>query len=736
MLNEKNTLLEDDGIEEVKDIALEEDGIEEEILVVEDSAIVNAMWGNIGGNIQNQTDLQNALDAKQDKLTESQLNAVNSGITAEKVTTYDGYAEQIAGKAEKGEVGQPGPAGPQGPQGEPGPQGPQGEAGPKGDTGPQGEQGEPGPQGPAATVEVGETTTLPADSSASVTNSGTTSAAIFNFAIPQGQKGDKGDKGDDGTGISIDGTVATYADLPTNLGTEDDGKGFYVEADGKLYIWNGTSFPADGNGMQIQGPQGPKGDKGDTGPEGPQGPQGPAGQDGAQGETGPQGPQGIQGVQGEQGPQGIQGEKGEQGPQGEPGPQGEQGPQGIQGETGPAGASATIEVGTTTTLPSGSSASVTNSGTSSAAVFDFAIPQGPKGDKGDKGDTGEKGDTGPQGPAGQDGAIGPQGPQGEQGIQGEQGPQGIQGIQGPQGEQGEQGPAGKNGVDGFSPTATVVRTENGATITITDADGTTTAEVYDGNVADIPIASADVLGAVKVGSNLSITADGTLSADAQQVTLYSTTGQNTDGAMTQKAASDMVFDTNKDPVASPSDIRVHIGSYYAVSGTVTGSTGDSSISIGTYNDASGSSSIALGRTAKSLGTTSIAIGNSAEANVNGAYAIAIGQSASASSGGTISLGIDSGASAGSAVAIGNSAKATHSGAVALGYGSITSGTYEISVGSGNPNDSATNQYRKIVNVADAVDDHDAVTKGQLDTVASSIPITNNISSNDWSGLWQ
>ena len=129
--------------------------------------------------------LQSQIDAKQDKLTESQLNAVNSGITAEKVTTYDGYAEQIAGKADKGEIGQPGPAGPQGEQGEPGPQGPQGEAGPKGDTGPQGEQGEPGPQGPAATVEVGETTTLPAGSSASVTNSGTTSAAIFNFAIPQ-----------------------------------------------------------------------------------------------------------------------------------------------------------------------------------------------------------------------------------------------------------------------------------------------------------------------------------------------------------------------------------------------------------------------------------------------------------------------------------------------------------------------------------------------------------------------
>lgn len=88
MLNERNILL-------------EEDGIEEEILVDEEIAVTKAMWGDIGGNIENQTDLKNALDAKQDSLTEAQLNAVNSGITAEKVTTYDGYADQIASKADQ-----------------------------------------------------------------------------------------------------------------------------------------------------------------------------------------------------------------------------------------------------------------------------------------------------------------------------------------------------------------------------------------------------------------------------------------------------------------------------------------------------------------------------------------------------------------------------------------------------------------------------------------------------------
>ena len=37
----------------------------------------------------------------QEKLTDDQLNAVNSGITADKVSTYDGYATTIAGKQDK-----------------------------------------------------------------------------------------------------------------------------------------------------------------------------------------------------------------------------------------------------------------------------------------------------------------------------------------------------------------------------------------------------------------------------------------------------------------------------------------------------------------------------------------------------------------------------------------------------------------------------------------------------------
>lgn len=108
-------------------------------------------------------------------------------------------------------------------------------------------------------------------------------------------------------------------------------------------------------------------------------------------------------------------------------PQGIQGDQGIQGETGPAntlaigtvtsgpvdatitgtspnqtlnlvippGDAATISVGTVTTVSPTTSASVTNSGTSAAAVFDFEIPKGDTGDTGATGPAGPEGDPGP-----------------------------------------------------------------------------------------------------------------------------------------------------------------------------------------------------------------------------------------------------------------------------------------------------------------------------------------------------
>lgn len=99
---------------------------------------------------------------------------------------------------------------------------------------------------------------------------------------------------------------------------------------------------------------------------------------------------------------------------------------GETGSVGPEGTAATISVGTVSTGAAGTSATVVNSGTSSAAVFDFTIPRG------------DKGDTGATGP------------------------------------------------DGYSPTATVTQSDNITTITITDKNGTTTESIdLSGIVSDI-----------------------------------------------------------------------------------------------------------------------------------------------------------------------------------------------------------------------------------------------------------
>jgi len=58
---------------------------------------------------------------------------------------------------------------------------------------------------------------------------------------------------------------------------------------------------------------------------------------------------------------------------------GPQGPTGPTGPTGATGTAATIAAGTATTLPYGSTPTVTNTGTSSAATFNFGIPAGQPG---------------------------------------------------------------------------------------------------------------------------------------------------------------------------------------------------------------------------------------------------------------------------------------------------------------------------------------------------------------------
>lgn len=170
----------------------------------------------------------------------------------------------------------------------------------------------------------------------------------------------------------------------------------------------------------ADGLPGAKGDKGDTGADGLPGERGERGEQGPIGPTGPKGADGLPGVKGERGADGAKGDKGDTGERGKDGKsayeiavahgydgdeeewvyslKGSDGPPGgkgksafesaggyqrfdtekewvasLKGAKGDDGKSATVTIGTVTT---GETASVTNTGTESAAVLNFVLPAG------------------------------------------------------------------------------------------------------------------------------------------------------------------------------------------------------------------------------------------------------------------------------------------------------------------------------------------------------------------------
>lgn len=250
----------------------------------------------------------------------------------------------------------------------------------------------------------------------------------------EGPQGAKGDKGDAGANASIriaqvdTGEPGTSAQV-TNDGTVTDARLHFVIPRGDT----GAQGPQGQRGPQgIQGLPGPQGVRGDTGPQGPAGVglvyRGPLDDPADLPKTGKQGD--YYSIKGH-----IWIWDGAQwsdagnivGPQG---PQGEQGDQGVQGQPG---AAATIRVGTTTTLPAGSQATVINSGDERNATLDFALPQGKDGPEGQRGPQGVQGIPGPQGEQGVKGDLGPKGDKGDPGMQGPKGNPGANGDQGPWG---------------------------------------------------------------------------------------------------------------------------------------------------------------------------------------------------------------------------------------------------------------------------------------------------------------
>lgn len=177
--------------------------------------------------------------------------------------------------------------------------GEKGDVGETGSTGPQGDKGDTGEPGKSATIAVGAVETGDPGTEASVTNTGTESAAVFHFVIPRGAKGEQGERGlrgergergetgaqgepgKDGTSFRVLGLYASLSALQAAHPTGSSGDAWAVgtSESNNIYLWNAEKTQWENIGS-IKGLQGEKGDPGETGPIGPQGETGATGKTG------------------------------------------------------------------------------------------------------------------------------------------------------------------------------------------------------------------------------------------------------------------------------------------------------------------------------------------------------------------------------------------------------------------------------------------------------------------------
>ena len=217
----------------------------------------------------------------------------------------------------------------------------------------------------------------------------------------------------------------------------------------------------------------------------------------------PRGPQGIQGVEGPQGEQGIQGI---QGPKGDPGEafkvsktyaSVEAMQAGFAEDGLPNGSFVIIDTGN---VEDPDNASLWCKGDSAyvyiADLSGMAGIRGPEGPQGPEGPTGPKGDSFTGATATIDGGNGT--PRVDVTVEGEGQSKSLRfafhDLTGPKGDRGD---------DGVSPSAKVEQTPTGATLTVTDGSGTTTAQLSHGKDGVRP----------KPGAGISVAEDGTTAVD-------------------------------------------------------------------------------------------------------------------------------------------------------------------------------------------------------------------------------
>ncbi len=195
------------------------------------------------------------------------------------------------------------------------------------------------------------------------------------------------------------------------------------------------------------------------------------------------------------------------------------------------------------------------------------------------------------------GSKGDKGETGAQGEQGEQGEKGEKGDTGERGSDGADGVDGKDGQDGYSPTVAVSKTDGITTVTITDKDGTKTAEIKDGEKGD-------------KGDKGDTGAQGAKGdkGDTAEVTVDTALDATSTNPVTNSAIASAI--NAKANIANPvftESISMGRKSGYKV-GTLSTAEGDNVVAMGNYSHAEGSNTVAGGNASHAEGVNTIASG--------------------------------------------------------------------------------------------------------------------------------
>ena len=277
----------------------------------------------------------------------------------------------------------------------------------------------------------------------------------------------------------------------------------------------------------------------------------------------------------------------------------------------------------------------------------------------------------------------------------------------------------------------------------------------------LPAASANTLGGVKIGSNLSMDGNDVLSATDTTYTAGTNVSISSGNVI---SATDTTYSNfvGTDGTAAgtaglvPAPATTDAGKFLKADGTwdtagssvnVVQTTGTSTTDVMSQNavtgmvfaDPSTKNTVQIGNGSLSETTDGIAIGLNSRIYSSSTHAVAIGKYSRANGTLTTAIGGGTGSSSGvhtvaegaGSTAIGGRSQASAKGAIALGSFSVANTVGQLDIGSTSTDYGYNNSnYRLLTGLYDPQSAHDAATKGYVDGTTESVTIADT----DWSAL--